>query len=72
MGIGTIGTVEIESFWTAARRNGLIDPRSSAAADESWATHFFAELAVAGWGLWFPTLGATTKTRQGWGTHFFC
>ena len=24
---GEIGTVEIESFWTGARRNGLIDPR---------------------------------------------
>jgi putative transposase len=26
--IGEIGTVEIESFWTAARREGLCDPRS--------------------------------------------
>jgi putative transposase len=25
---GEIGTVEIESFWTGARRDGLIDPRS--------------------------------------------
>jgi len=25
---GEIGTVEIESFWTAARREGLWDPRS--------------------------------------------
>jgi putative transposase len=25
---GLIGTVQIESFWTAARRNGLRDPRS--------------------------------------------
>jgi putative transposase len=30
---GAIGTVEIESFWTAARRDG-IEPRRSAAADE--------------------------------------
>jgi putative transposase len=25
---GEIGTVEIESFWTGARRDGLLDPRS--------------------------------------------
>jgi putative transposase len=25
---GEIGTVEIESFWTGARRKGLLDPRS--------------------------------------------
>jgi putative transposase len=30
---GGIGTVEIESFWTAARREGSCDPRSPNARD---------------------------------------
>jgi len=36
---GEIGTVEIESFWTAARREGLRDPRSQNRVGALWTGH---------------------------------